>query len=109
MIWLEARISQGRRFSVEDEHELASLVEDAVEIPPSRVFCEVEDNLSWCYILIEETPRVPVNRLQVLMSELRRAFDREAGRSLDEVNVIDPVEVNRQVGLLPELTRAGSQ
>lgn len=108
MIWIEARISQGRRFSPEEANEVSSTIEgvfrreDAAIVPPSRIFCEAEETLAWCYIAIEELPRVSVGRLVFFRERLRQAFNEQPNRSLDEVNVIEEEEIARFV---PEAVR----
>lgn len=97
MIWLELRVTQGHRFSPEDEHATSGLIEETLDIPARDVFCEAESNFAWCYVLAEESARVDVSRLSFFEHELRRAFRGEVGRSLDDVQVIDPTEVERHI------------
>lgn len=104
MIWLELRITQGHAFSTEDEHETSEVIEDAIDTPARNIFFESESHFAWCYILAEGGPRVSVNRLNFIQSELQRAFRDEVGRSLDEINVIDPSEIERHV---PEAVQRG--
>lgn len=104
MIWLELRITQGHRFSTQEEHEVAELVEDAIDVPARRVYCEAESNFSWCYILADERSRVGINTLSFYQMELRRAFRDKIGMNLDEISVIDPKEVARHI---PEAVSSG--
>lgn len=103
---MELRVTQGHDFTTEDEHETSEIVEEAVDIPARRIFFEAESHFSWCYVLADESARLNVNTLTFFQSELRRAFREQVGRSLDEINVIDPAEVERHI---PEAVRQPGQ
>lgn len=86
MIWLEIRVTQGHGFDTGEEHDLAEIIEEAIDVPARRVFCEAEHNLMWCYVRFDRD-RMNASQLNFYRMELRNAFSDELSRSIDEINV----------------------
>jgi len=97
-IWLELRVTMGTAFKTEDEHEVAMIIEEAIDRPARHVYFQSEENFSWTYVRMDEA-RIPAGRIRYYQSELRRAFRDVAGRSLDEVNIVDEDEVAHHINI----------
>lgn len=96
MIWLELSVSQGHDFNSDEEVLMANRIEEAIDVPARRVFCDAERNAMWCYIRFDRD-RVPMGRMIFFRHEIRRAFQNDPGRSFDGINVVDEEEVRERV------------
>lgn len=96
MIWLELRVSQGHDLQSDEEVLMANRIEEAIDVPARRVFCDAERNGMWCYIRFDRD-RLPMGRLNFIRHEIRRVFQNDPGRSFDELNVVTEGEVRERV------------
>lgn len=101
MIWLELRVSQGHDFGHAEENEISGVIEEAIDVPARRVYCDAEANFMWCYVEFDRD-RLNVAEVNFYRLEIERAFEELVERGLDEINIVDESVVAEQI---PEAVR----